>query len=74
VVAALISLPVVLSNNAIWLSVVDAGPTTSPEPDGVDQDNVPEPLVVKTWLDVPSADGSVQVTLDATVPGDLKAT
>jgi hypothetical protein len=47
---------------------------TVPDPAGDDQDNVPEPSVVKTWLDVPSADGSVQVTLAETVPGDLNAT
>ena len=38
------------------------------------KDKVPEPFVTNAWLAVPSADGSVHVTLDETVAGAWKAT
>jgi hypothetical protein len=38
------------------------------------QDKTPEPFVLRTCPEVPSVDGSVQVTLLATVAADLNAT
>ena len=45
-----------------------------PPPLAVAHESVPEPFVDRTWLAVPSAEGSVHVTLEATVAGAWKAT
>ena len=46
----------------------------APPPPAVAQDSVPDPSVFKTWLAVPSSEGSVQILFEVTVAGDLKPT